>query len=138
MFLCCISHSQPELETDNVFDNLGMVLHWLFFLLERMVLSCLAMLPCTRWHHEANTNLFEQVSFSARQLMYRLLHRDPRNRLGSCEGANEIKQHPFFRGINWALVRCMVRFLPSIIIYELNNAILLSFTRDLWVLYFTR
>nr|AML76947.1 putative LOV domain-containing protein [Borya sphaerocephala] len=47
------------------------------------------------------------VSLPARQLMYRLLHRDPRNRLGSCEGANEVKQHPFFRGINWALVRCM-------------------------------
>nr|AML79090.1 putative LOV domain-containing protein [Cassytha filiformis] len=48
-----------------------------------------------------------QVSFHARQLMYRLLHRDPRNRLGSSEGANEVKQHPFFRGVNWALVRCM-------------------------------
>nr|AML79272.1 putative LOV domain-containing protein [Maianthemum canadense] len=47
------------------------------------------------------------VSLPARQLMYRLLHRDPKNRLGSCEGANEIKQHPFFHGINWALVRCM-------------------------------
>ncbi|KAJ4807590.1 phototropin 2 [Rhynchospora pubera] len=47
------------------------------------------------------------VSLPARQLMYRLLHRDPHNRLGSCEGANEIKQHPFFRGLNWALVRCM-------------------------------
>nr|AML77309.1 putative LOV domain-containing protein [Nolina atopocarpa] len=47
------------------------------------------------------------VSLPTRQLMYRLLHRDPKNRLGSCEGANEIKQHPFFHGINWALVRCM-------------------------------
>nr|AML77502.1 putative LOV domain-containing protein [Phycella chilensis] len=46
------------------------------------------------------------VSLPARQLMYRLLHRDPKNRLGSNEGANEIKQHPFFHGINWALVRC--------------------------------
>lgn len=46
------------------------------------------------------------VSIPARQLMYRLLHRDPKNRLGSEEGANEIKQHPFFHGINWALVRC--------------------------------
>ncbi|KAL6597297.1 hypothetical protein ACP70R_046737 [Stipagrostis hirtigluma subsp. patula] len=45
------------------------------------------------------------VSLAGRQLMYRLLHRDPANRLGSDEGANEIKQHPFFRGINWALVR---------------------------------
>ncbi|PIA52889.1 hypothetical protein AQUCO_01000630v1 [Aquilegia coerulea] len=46
------------------------------------------------------------VSLHTKQLIYRLLHRDPKNRLGSHEGANEIKQHPFFRGINWALVRC--------------------------------
>ncbi|CAO2145290.1 unnamed protein product [Urochloa humidicola] len=46
-----------------------------------------------------------QVSLAARQLMYRLLHRDPANRLGSRQGAWEIKQHPFFQGINWALVR---------------------------------
>lgn len=46
-----------------------------------------------------------EVSLAARQLMYRLLHRDPANRLGSYEGASEIKQHPFFRGVNWALVR---------------------------------
>ncbi|XP_016436377.1 phototropin-1 [Nicotiana tabacum] len=48
-----------------------------------------------------------QVSLQGKQFMYRLLHRDPKNRLGSREGANEIKQHPFFRGVNWALVRCM-------------------------------
>ncbi|KAI3965058.1 hypothetical protein MKX01_013989 [Papaver californicum] len=46
------------------------------------------------------------VSFHAKQLMHRLLHRDPKNRLGSREGANEIKKHPFFRDANWALVRC--------------------------------
>nr|AML77128.1 putative LOV domain-containing protein [Stylidium adnatum] len=46
------------------------------------------------------------VSLQAKQLMYRLLHRDPKSRLGSREGANEVKGHPFFRGINWALVRC--------------------------------
>nr|AML77598.1 putative LOV domain-containing protein [Dipsacus asper] len=47
-----------------------------------------------------------QVSLQGKQLIYRLLHRDPKNRLGSREGANEIKRHPFFRGINWALIRC--------------------------------
>ncbi|GMP81162.1 hypothetical protein CsSME_00035965 [Camellia sinensis var. sinensis] len=47
------------------------------------------------------------VSLSAKQLMYRLLHRDPKNKLGSREGANEIKRHPFFKGVNWPLVRCM-------------------------------
>lgn len=45
------------------------------------------------------------VSLPARQLMYRLLHRDPANRMGSYEGSNEIKEHAFFRGINWALIR---------------------------------
>nr|AML77389.1 putative LOV domain-containing protein [Crossopetalum rhacoma] len=47
------------------------------------------------------------VSLQAKQLMYGLLHRDHKNRLGSQEGANEIKRHPFFKGVNWALVRCM-------------------------------
>lgn len=51
---------------------------------------------------------FVQVSLQAKQLIYRLLHKDPKNRLGAREGANEIKQHPFFHGINWALVRCQV------------------------------
>ncbi|XP_052139367.1 phototropin-1B isoform X2 [Oryza glaberrima] len=53
------------------------------------------------------------VSLAARQLMYRLLHRDPANRLGSYEGANEIKGHPFFRGINWPLIRATVTRLQS-------------------------
>ncbi|KAG8494976.1 hypothetical protein CXB51_012701 [Gossypium anomalum] len=48
-----------------------------------------------------------QVSLHAKQLMYRLLDRDPKSRLGWREGANEIKRHPFFKGVNWALVRCM-------------------------------
>lgn len=46
--------------------------------------------------------------------MYRLLHRNPRNRLAAFEGANEVKQHPFFRSVNWALVRCMVRIFTLI------------------------
>nr|AML78715.1 putative LOV domain-containing protein [Lilium sargentiae] len=47
------------------------------------------------------------VSLAARQLIHSLLHRDPLSRLGSRTGANEIKQHPFFREINWPLIRCM-------------------------------
>nr|AML79336.1 putative LOV domain-containing protein [Galphimia gracilis] len=47
------------------------------------------------------------VSLAARQLINALLNRDPAFRLGSNTGANEIKQHPFFRGINWPLIRCM-------------------------------
>lgn len=47
------------------------------------------------------------VSLTARQLINALLHRDPACRLGSTTGANEIKQHPFFKGITWPLIRCM-------------------------------
>nr|AML78127.1 putative LOV domain-containing protein [Telesonix jamesii] len=47
------------------------------------------------------------ASLAARQLMNALLNRDPAIRIGSSSGANEIKQHPFFRGINWPLIRCM-------------------------------
>ncbi|KAG6653720.1 hypothetical protein CIPAW_05G096000 [Carya illinoinensis] len=47
------------------------------------------------------------VSLTARQLINALLQRDPANRLGSSTGANEIKAHPFFRGISWPLIRCM-------------------------------
>lgn len=52
-----------------------------------------------------------QVSLAARQLINALLQRDPASRLGSTTGANEIKQHPFFREINWPLIRNMVLFL---------------------------
>nr|AML79057.1 putative LOV domain-containing protein [Nyssa ogeche] len=48
------------------------------------------------------------VSLAARQLIHALLNRDPASRLGSSSGANEIKQHLFFRGINWPLIRCMI------------------------------
>nr|AML79019.1 putative LOV domain-containing protein [Gompholobium polymorphum] len=47
------------------------------------------------------------ASLAARQLINALLQRDPACRLGSTIGVNEIKQHPFFRGINWPLIRNM-------------------------------
>ncbi|KAG8047830.1 hypothetical protein GUJ93_ZPchr0008g11398 [Zizania palustris] len=46
------------------------------------------------------------VSFSARDLIRGLLAKDPQHRLAYKRGATEIKQHPFFEGVNWALIRC--------------------------------
>ena len=46
------------------------------------------------------------VTFHARDLIRGLLVKEPENRLGSVKGAAEIKQHPFFEGLNWALIRC--------------------------------
>ncbi|KAK7345383.1 hypothetical protein VNO77_15987 [Canavalia gladiata] len=48
------------------------------------------------------------ISFQARDLIRGLLVKEPENRLGSQKGAAEIKQHPFFEGLNWALIRCAI------------------------------
>jgi protein-serine/threonine kinase len=49
---------------------------------------------------------FPVVSFSARDLIRGLLVKEPQHRLAYKRGATEIKQHPFFEGVNWALIRC--------------------------------
>lgn len=46
------------------------------------------------------------VSFAARDLIRGLLVKEPQHRLAYKRGAAEIKQHPFFEGVNWALIRC--------------------------------
>lgn len=38
-------------------------------------------------------------------LIRQLLERDPAKRLGAHAGAEEIKSHPFYAEINWALLR---------------------------------
>ncbi|XP_010260856.1 PREDICTED: serine/threonine-protein kinase RHS3 [Nelumbo nucifera] len=45
------------------------------------------------------------VSLVARDLIRGLLVKDPQKRIAYKRGATEIKQHPFFEGVNWALVR---------------------------------
>ncbi|KAF8390322.1 hypothetical protein HHK36_024847 [Tetracentron sinense] len=45
------------------------------------------------------------VSFAAKDLIRGLLVKDPKQRLGYRRGASEIKQHPFFENVNWALIR---------------------------------
>ncbi|GFP98050.1 serine/threonine-protein kinase kipk [Phtheirospermum japonicum] len=46
------------------------------------------------------------VSSHARDLIRRLLRKEPEERMGFEKGAAEIKRHPFFDGLNWALIRC--------------------------------
>ncbi|PKA59273.1 Protein kinase G11A [Apostasia shenzhenica] len=48
------------------------------------------------------------VSAAARDLMRGLLVKDPQQRLAYRRGATELKQHPFFQTVNWALIRCAV------------------------------
>ncbi|CAN6362269.1 unnamed protein product [Urochloa humidicola] len=46
------------------------------------------------------------VSSAAKDLVTALLAKDPAGRLGATVGAAAIKRHPFFGGVNWALLRC--------------------------------
>ncbi|XP_051113900.1 serine/threonine-protein kinase D6PKL1-like [Andrographis paniculata] len=48
------------------------------------------------------------IGFQARNLIRSLLVKEPEHRLGTETGAAEIKRHPFFNGLNWALIRCAV------------------------------
>ncbi|KAG8483489.1 hypothetical protein CXB51_023102 [Gossypium anomalum] len=46
------------------------------------------------------------IPTAAKDLIHQLLVKDPARRLGSTMGASAIKHHPFFHGVNWALLRC--------------------------------
>ncbi|KAI3848832.1 hypothetical protein MKX03_034218 [Papaver bracteatum] len=46
------------------------------------------------------------VSAPVKDLITQLLVKDPVRRLGSTMGATAVKHHPFFQGVNWALLRC--------------------------------
>ncbi|KAF0928742.1 hypothetical protein E2562_006161 [Oryza meyeriana var. granulata] len=49
---------------------------------------------------------YPPTSNAGRDLIRGLLAKEPQGRLGVKRGAAEIKQHPFFEGVNWALIRC--------------------------------
>lgn len=57
-----------------------------------------------------NSILMDQVAFptfvnrSTKDLLTRLLEKEPRLRLGSKYGAREVKEHPFFVGVDWAQI----------------------------------
>ncbi|XP_077311968.1 ribosomal protein S6 kinase alpha-4-like isoform X2 [Lithobates pipiens] len=56
------------------------------------------------------------LSLEARDLLQKLLRKDPKKRLGA-EGAFQIKEHPFYRGLDWealALRKVTPPFRPSI------------------------
>ncbi|XP_047182361.1 serine/threonine-protein kinase D6PKL2 [Vigna umbellata] len=59
------------------------------------------------------------VSFAARDLIRGLLVKEPQHRLAYKRGATEIKQHPFFEGVNWALIRCATPpEIPKVVEFE--------------------
>ncbi|GFP78707.1 serine/threonine-protein kinase wag1 [Phtheirospermum japonicum] len=55
--------------------------------------------------HVAEGEREEAGMGDARDLIQKLLVKDPRRRLGCARGATDIKRHPFFDGIKWPLIR---------------------------------
>lgn len=53
------------------------------------------------WETFSNFHLFQKIVGDARDLALKLLVKDPTNRLGSKNGAADLKKHKFFEGVNW-------------------------------------
>ncbi|GMM37825.1 putative serine/threonine protein kinase [Saccharomycopsis crataegensis] len=52
-----------------------------------------------------NNNKYQQISSTCKNLIRQLLIKDENKRLGSKLGAGDIKNHPFFKSTQWALLR---------------------------------
>lgn len=59
--------------------------------------------PLTFPTHSASSEL----ELHARDLMSGLLNKDPKSRLGSKRGSADVKTHPFFKSLNFALIRTL-------------------------------
>ncbi|KAJ0101668.1 hypothetical protein Patl1_03883 [Pistacia atlantica] len=77
---------------------------------EREILQSLdhPFLPSLYTHFETDkfSCLVMEFCPGAKDLIRGLLVKEPLHRLAYKRGATEIKQHPFFQGVNWALIRC--------------------------------
>lgn len=47
----------------------------------------------------------QPVSSLCKSVIRKLLNKDEHRRLGSRAGASDVKSHPFFKTVNWALLR---------------------------------
>ncbi|KAF9910967.1 serine/threonine protein kinase, AGC [Linnemannia zychae] len=52
-----------------------------------------------------NTRIIQSITPACKAVIRDLLNKDDQFRLGSIAGASDVKQHAFFKGTNWALLR---------------------------------
>jgi protein-serine/threonine kinase len=55
----------------------------------------------------SNTRTIQSITPACKAVIRDLLIKDDQDRLGSIAGASDVKQHAFFKGTNWALLRHM-------------------------------
>jgi protein-serine/threonine kinase len=56
-------------------------------------------------HKDVQFPDYVPISSAGRSIIRKLLHKDEARRLGSRNGASDIKAHPFFQAVSWALLR---------------------------------
>ncbi|KAK6920380.1 Protein kinase domain [Dillenia turbinata] len=61
---------------------------------------------CSTWSDSSSDSRTHQQLVMQARSDPSLLVKEPQHRIGVKRGATEIKQHPFFEGVNWALIRC--------------------------------
>jgi serine/threonine protein kinase len=61
------------------------------------------------------------MSTEAKDLIKKLLCRDPKKRLGSSKDSEELKEHPFFAGVNWQDVFNRKLPMPPVDIPKINE-----------------
>ena len=61
------------------------------------------------------------MSGDAKDLIKKLLCRDPRKRLGSVKDSEELKEHPFFKDVNWKDVFDKKIAMPPVDIPKINE-----------------
>ena len=80
-----------------------------------------------------NDNLINRIKFpkiklsvDATDIIQKLLEKDPHKRLGSKNGIEEIKNHPFFKSINFDLIlrkEVSAPFIPEMIKEDFNSIV---------------
>lgn len=71
----------------------------------------------------------KNMSEAAKDLIKRLLNRNPKHRLGAVRDADELKEHKFFAGVNWNDVLNRRLPVPSVEVppVNLNETIKVNF-----------
>jgi len=73
-------------------------------------------------NNELDYPVTPHVSDSCKKLIKKLLKRDEKKRLGHEHGAWEIKKHPFFKKIDWALIRNQTPPIPRLVSHPLDTS----------------
>lgn len=76
---------------------------------------------------DGSTEESRSSAVAAKDLISRLLERDPRRRMGSVKGAAEIKRHRFFSGVQWPLIRNMM---PPVVVGHAAAAPVARFSKE--------